>query len=91
MKRLILALSAILSVGASATETVTCNVGIEIMYHGKVNHLNVLHVSGVLLKDSGDKWLVDFSQGLPKNYIYLESKVMRIDNNLCLYDNLLRP
>ena len=96
MKRLILALSAILSVRASAIqgiplETVTCNVGIEIMYHGKPNHLNLLHVGGYLLRDNSDKWLVDFSDGLPKGYKYLQNTQMWIDNNLCLYDNLLRP
>ena len=86
MKKAILALSLLFSANASATQHVFCDIGMQIMYQGKKNHLNLVHVRGMLLNDDHDKWHVNFKYSLPSEYTYLEGPDFWVNGNSCTYD-----
>jgi len=69
------------------TEYVTCNIGLQIFYKGKPNHLNINNIKGKLLDDDSDYWTVDFSKTLPKEYSYSEGPILKVNGNDCLYVN----
>ena len=85
MKRLVLILSIVLPTVATA-EYVTCDIGVQIMYHGKQNHLNLVSVRGFLVSDDNDTMVVNFSKSLPEEYTYLEGPELHINSNSCMYD-----
>ena len=88
MKKVIVALSVLMSASASATQYVYCDIGLQIMYHGKPNHLNLVSVRGVLMNDDHDTWLVNFEHSLPEEYTYLEGPELRINSNSCRYEKM---
>jgi len=82
----VILLSFMLSMVASATTYVHCDIGITIMYQGKPNHLNINDIKGILLDDDHDRWLVNFKYTLPREYTYLEGPELRVNGNSCRYD-----
>lgn len=93
MKKAIIILSLLFAANASASDDVryvVCDIGMNIMYHGKPNHLNLLNVRGRLVgrEDGLDTWVVNFSGNLPEEYTYLEGPELHINSNLCVYEKL---
>jgi len=86
--RAILILSFYISSVASATEYVTCDIGIRVMYQGKQNHLNLVNMRGILLNDDHDDWFVNFKYSLPSEYTYLEGPELHVNGNSCLYEKV---
>ena len=88
MKRFLLVLSFLMSTSAFASTYVVCDIGMEIMYQGKPNHLNLVNVRGILMKDDADSWLVNFKYSLPTEYTYLEGPELLVNNNSCVYEKV---
>ena len=82
----ILLLSFLVCCVASAKEYVICDIGMQIMYQGKQNHVNLINVRGLLLDDDHDKWHVNFEKSLPSEYTYLEGPDLWVNGNNCRYE-----